>query len=168
MKPDSLNREDRIVLRAPRAGDIGLVIHRHGVLYAEEYGWNEQFEALVAEVAAKFLKRHDSVKERCWIAELDGEFAGCIFIVRESEKVAKLRLLLVEPKARGFGLGRRLIQECIDFATNAGYEKMVLWTNDVLHAARHLYEEFGFHLIHEEPNTLFGPLTTAQTWERSL
>jgi GNAT superfamily N-acetyltransferase len=157
-----------VTLREHRVGDIGWIIHRHAVLYAEEYNWNEQFEALVGEVASKFLKQHDPAKERCWIAELDGEFAGCIFVVEESPNVAKLRLLLVEPNARGYGIGRRLIEECIAFAKSAGYEKMVLWTNDVLQAARHLYEEFGFRLVHQEPNSMFGPPTVAQTWEREL
>jgi GNAT superfamily N-acetyltransferase len=158
----------QVTLREHRVGDIGYIIYRHAVLYAEEYGWNEQFEALVGEVASKFLKQHDPAKERCWIAELDAEFAGCIFVVEESPNIAKLRLLLVEPKARGHGIGRTLIEECIAFAKRAGYTKMQLWTNDVLNAARHLYEEFGFRLAHEEPNTLFGPPTMAQTWEREL
>ncbi len=158
----------RFTIRELRIGDIGWIIHRHGVIYAEEYGWNEQFEALVAEVAAKFLKHHDPERERCWIAEIDGVFAGCVFLVKEPENVAKLRLLLVEQKARGFGIGRRLIQECIDFARQAGYETIILWTNDVLHAARHLYEEFGFELLHEETNDLFGPKTMAQIWGRGL
>ena len=157
-----------ITLRQHRIGDIGWIIHRHAILYAEEYGWNEQFEALVAEVAAKFLKQHDPAKERCWIVELDGEFAGCVFLVKESEKIAKLRLLLVEPKARGFGIGNMLVEECIHFAESAGYEKIVLWTNDVLHAARHIYENFGFNLLQEAQNTLFGPPTMAQTWEKIL
>ncbi len=155
-------------LRAHRPGDIGWIIHRHAVIYAEEYGWNEQFESLVAEVAAKFLKRHDPKRERCWIAEIEGAFAGCVFLVSESEKTAKLRLLLVEPAARGLGLGRRLIEECILFAAQAGYEKIILWTNDVLHAARHLYEEFGFELLHEEVNDLFGQRTMAQTWGKDI
>ncbi len=162
--------ESRISLRPHRIGDIGWIIYRHAVLYAEEYGWNEQFEALVAEVAANFLKSHDPARERCWIAEVDGAFAGSIFLVKHpgEEATAKLRLLLVEPHARGMGLGRRLIQECLDFARSAGYAKVSLWTNDVLHAARHLYEEFGFSLVSEEPNALFGPLTIAQTWEKTL
>jgi N-acetylglutamate synthase-like GNAT family acetyltransferase len=160
-------------LREHRVGDIGWIIHRHAVLYAEEYQWNEQFEALVAEVAAKFLRDERgqdarATRQKCWIAELDGEFAGCIFVVEESPKVAKLRLLLVEPQARGHGMGRRLIEECIAFAKSAGYEKIVLWTNDVLHAARHLYEQLDFRLVHQEPNTMFGPPTMAQTWEREL
>jgi len=138
------------------------------VLYAEEYGWNEQFEALVAEVAAKFLKQHDPTCERCWIAEIEGEFAGCVLVVKESEGVAKLRLLLVEPKARGLGIGRRLVEECVSFAKAAGYHKMILWTNDILHSARRIYELFGFTLVHEEPNHLFDPPTLAQTWEKDL
>ncbi len=160
----------RIELRSPRIGDIGWIIHRHAVLYSEEYGWNEQFEALVGEVASNFLKQHDPTRERCWIAELNHEFAGCIFLVkdREHENIAKLRLFLVEPKARGLGIGRRLIQECINFAKSGGYEKIILWTNDVLLAARHLYEDFDFKLVHEEPNALFGPRTMAQTWEKTL
>ncbi|HWF43748.1 MAG TPA: GNAT family N-acetyltransferase [Candidatus Kapabacteria bacterium] len=168
MTANSSNSNDPITLRRHRVGDIGWIVYRHAKLYAEEYGWNEQFEALVAEVAAKFLKQHDPKRERCWIAEINGEFAGCIFLVSESETVAKLRLLLVEPSARGFGLGHRLIQECIDFAAQARYQEIRLWTNDVLHAARHLYEEFGFQLVHEEPNDRFGPRTVAQTWKRTL
>jgi GNAT superfamily N-acetyltransferase len=160
--------ERQIILRTHRIGDIGWIIYRHAILYAEEYGWNEQFESLVAEIASKFLKQNDPAREHCWIAELDSEFAGCVFLVKESEKIAKLRLLLVEPKARGFGVGKMLVEECIRFAESAGYEKIVLWTNDVLHAARHIYENFGFQLVHEEPNTLFGPPTIAQTWELML
>ena len=158
----------QVNFRSHKVGDIGWIIYRHAKLYAEEYGWNEQFEALVAEVAAKFLKYYDPACERCWIAEVGGEFAGCVFVVKESEQVAKLRLLLVEPSARGLGLGRQLVQECISFAERAGYEKIVLWTNDVLYAARHLYEEFGFRLVHKEPNNLFGPELMAQTWEREV
>ena len=163
-------RDSQITLRAPRIGDIGWIIHRHGVLYAEEYGWNEQFEALVGEVASAFLKSHDPHRERCWIAEIENKIAGSIFLVQHPERtnIAKLRLLLVEPWARGMGLGRRLIEECIEFARSARYESMTLWTNDVLHAARHLYEAFEFHLVQEEPNDLFGPRTMAQTWERKL
>ncbi|SRR5579883_691693 len=157
-----------LTLRDHKIGDIGWIIYRHAKIYEEEYGWNEQFEALVAEVAAKFLKRNDPVRERCWIAEIDGEFAGCIFLVDNGNNVAKLRLLLVEPAARGKGVGRRLIEECLEFAQRAEYRKIILWTNDVLLAARHLYETFGFRLVEEEPNTLFGPMTMAQTWELSL
>ncbi|HET6400089.1 MAG TPA: GNAT family N-acetyltransferase [Candidatus Kapabacteria bacterium] len=159
-----------LTLRDHRIGDIGWVIYRHALLYAEEYGWNEQFESLVAQGAGRFLKEFDPARERCWIAELDGAFAGSIFLVKdlERENTGKLRFFLVEPGARGIGLGRKLLQECVDFAKSAGYEKIVLWTNDVLHAARHLYEDFGFQLIFEEPIVLFGPEGMAQTWEKVL
>ena len=162
--------EQQITLRPHRIGDIGWVIYRHAVIYAEEYGFNEQFEALVAQGAARFLKEYNPVRERAWIAEHEGKFAGCVFLVKdlERENTAKLRFLIVEPDARGMGLGRRLIQECIDFSKSAGYDKIVLWTNDVLLAARHLYEDLGFRLIHEEPIDLFGPKGIAQTWELTL
>jgi GNAT superfamily N-acetyltransferase len=162
--------EQAITLRAHRTGDMGWIIYRHAILYAEAYGWNEQFEALVGQSASRFLKDYDPERERCWIAELNGEFAGCIFLMKdlEAENIGRLRNFLVEPKARGKGLGRILIQECIDFATSVGYEKIVLWTNDGLHAARHLYEDFGFRLIHEEPIELFGPRSMAQTWQMNL
>jgi GNAT superfamily N-acetyltransferase len=156
------------VLRDPQPGDIGWVIERHGALYAEEYGWNAQFEALVAEVAAAFLRKHDPACERAWIAERDGEKLGCIFLVRYDDNTAKLRLLLVEPSARGLGLGKLLVKTCIDFARDVGYTRMILWTNDVLTAARNIYESFGFQLIAEEPNHEFGPPTMAQTWELKL
>ena len=157
-----------VTLRNYQIGDIGWIIYRHAKLYEEEYGWNEQFEALVADVAAKFLKEHDESRERCWIAEIGGEFAGCIFVVDAGDNIAKLRLLLVEPSARGKGVGRKLIAECLDVALKAGYQRITLWTNDVLLAARHLYETFGFRLVEEEPNELFGPKTVAQTWEKEL
>jgi GNAT superfamily N-acetyltransferase len=166
----SSNSDFLITLRSPRVGDIGCIIYRHAMLYAEEYGWNEQFEALVAQAAAAFLKQHDPERERAWIAEQNEEFAGCVFIVQDHElpNTARLRLLIVEPKARGLGIGRLLVQTCIDFAKQAGYDKMILWTNDALIAARSLYESFGFELVKEEPIELFGPLGKAQTWERIL
>jgi len=157
-----------ISLRDPQPGDIGWVIERHGAIYAEEFGWNEQFEALVAEIAAKFLRHHDAKCERCWIAEKDGVRLGCVFVVKESDEIAKLRLMLIEPSARGLGLGKRLVEECIQFARSAGYTKMTLWTNNVLHAARHIYESAGFQLIHSEPNSEFGLDLIAETWERVL
>lgn len=159
-----------IALRSPRVGDIGWIIYRHAVIYAEENGWNEQFEALVAQAAATFLRQHDPKRERAWIAEWNGDFAGCIFIVQDQEQpnTARLRLLLVEPKARGLGIGRLLVQASIDFAKQAGYNKMILWTNDVLTAARRLYESLCFELVKEEPIELFGPPGMAQTWERIL
>lgn len=159
-----------VVLRTHRAGDIGWVIQRHGVLYAQEQGWGAGFEALVAEIAARFLRQLDPARERCWIAELDGEPVGSVFLVRsaESERVAQLRLLLVEPHARGHGIGDRLVQACIDFARACGYESMMLWTNDVLHAARHIYLAKGFRLVREERHRQFGDEQVGQHWALAL
>lgn len=157
-----------IELREPRAGDLGWIVHRHGVLYAQEYGWNEQFEGLVAQVVAQFVQRFDAARERCWIAEIDGRIAGAVFLIKDSDRVARLRLLYVEPEARHLGIGGRLVEECISFARNKGYGKITLWTNSVLVAARKIYERYGFRLVHEEPNERFGPRLTAQTWELDL
>ncbi|HVR72000.1 MAG TPA: helix-turn-helix domain-containing GNAT family N-acetyltransferase [Vicinamibacteria bacterium] len=160
---------DRVfVLREPRPGDFGWIVQRHGALYAEEHGWDQTFEALVAEIVVGLLRPHDRAGERGWIAERDGENAGCIFLVRRSRHVAQLRLLLVEPSARGHGLGRRLVDECVRFARAQRYRKVVLWTNGALKAAAHLYREAGFEVVDEERQRHFGHDQVEQTWELDL
>jgi DNA-binding MarR family transcriptional regulator/GNAT superfamily N-acetyltransferase len=157
-----------VALRAHRPGDIGWVVQRHGALYAAEYGWDERFEALVAGIAANFINRFDPQRERCWIAEADGEPLGCVFLVQQTNATAKLRLLLVEPRARGLGLGRRLVRECIAFAREKGYRKLVLWTQANLAAARGIYKAEGFVLRSAEKHNSFGARLTGEYWELRL
>ncbi len=154
-----------IALRDLRAGDIGLVAQRHGELYAREYGWGVRFEALVAGVLSQYVERLRPERENAWIAERDGDFLGCIFVMEKDADTAQLRLLLVEPAARGAGLGRRLVGECLDFARRAGYRRIVLWTNNRLDAARRIYESSGFRLLREEPHESFEDGSLGQYWE---
>jgi DNA-binding MarR family transcriptional regulator/GNAT superfamily N-acetyltransferase len=156
------------VLRPHEPGDMGWIVHRHGAIYAKERGYNEEFEALVARIVADFLEKLDPQRERCWIAELKGDIVGCVFLVKKSRTVAKLRLLLVEPSARGLGIGRRLVDECVGFARSAGYRKLTLWTQSDLDAARRLYQQTGFRCVHQEKHHSFGQDLVAETWELSL
>ena len=157
-----------LTLRAHRPGDMGWVIQRHGEIYHQEYGWNEEFEALVAQITAEFIRKLDVRRERCWIAEAEGRRVGCIFLVAKDATTAKLRLLLVEPDARGLGVGRALVAECVRFARDSGYQKIVLWTQDNLSAARRIYSKAGFVKTGQEPHHSFGYDLVAETWELEL
>jgi len=156
------------LLRQHQPGDMGWIVHRQAILYAEEYGWDGTYEALAAEIVAQFIKNYDPKCERCWIAEKDGERVGAVFVAKASDQTAKLRLLHVEPEARGLGIGKRLVDECVRFARQAGYQKMALWTQSILHAARHLYKQAGFRIVREEQHRSFGRDLTAETWELDL
>jgi DNA-binding MarR family transcriptional regulator/GNAT superfamily N-acetyltransferase len=155
-------------LRCHGPGDMGWVVQRHGAIYAEDYGWDESFEAMVAEIIAKFIQNYDPARERCWIAECDGVAAGSVFLVRHSDSIAKLRLLIVDPAARGLGIGAALVDECLRFAGAAGYRRVTLWTQSILTAARRIYQAAGFRLTRAEPHKSFGHDLVGEYWERKL
>jgi DNA-binding MarR family transcriptional regulator/GNAT superfamily N-acetyltransferase len=168
LEKKSSSNEKSVTLRTHRPGDMGWVVQAHGRLYFEEYGWDERFEALVAGIASAFVKNFDQERERCWIAEMDGEPVGSVFVVKKSKTVAKLRLLIVEPRARGRGLGRRLVEECIGFARARGYRKLVLWTQSNLVAARKIYANTGFKRAKRQPHQEFGVRLVGEYWELKL
>ena len=166
-KPESATKASYL-LRPHQSGDTGWVVHRQGVLYAQEYGYDERFEALAAEIVAKFIQHYDPKRERCWIAEKDGEIVGSVFLTAKSKTISKLRLLYVEPSARGLGIGSRLVSECVRFARQVGYKKMVLWTQSELDAARHIYKKAGFRVVEKKSHHSFSKDLVAETWELSL
>jgi len=162
-------RDPVYLLRTHQPGDLGWIVHRHGTLYWQEYGYDERFEALVARIAADFVKNFDPKRERCWIAEKDGENVGCVMLVKKSKTVAKLRLLLVEASARGMGIGKRLVNECVNFARRSGYKKVMLWTQSELHSARRIYQGAGFHLVAKQThNSWSREKLVAETWALKL
>jgi len=164
----SAQKPPMVLLRNHRPGDMGWVTSAHGALYAQEYGWDISFEALVAKITAEFIEKFDPARERCWIAELDGAPVGSVFVVRKTDAIAKLRLLIVDPRARGLGLGKRLVDECLRFARDAGYSSMTLWTQSILTSARGIYQRAGFKLVAAEPHHSFGVDLVGETWERDL
>lgn len=161
-------KDATFILRDPEPGDLGWITHQHGRLYAKEYGWDWTFEALVSEIVGQFVRNFDPSCEKCWIAERDGDIIGSVFVVREDEETAKLRLLYVDASARGLGLGRKLVEETVRFAQAKGYKRMTLWTNDVLVSARRIYEAAGFELLEEEAHHSFGKDLVGQVWGRAL
>ncbi len=165
---DDQPRPPMVVLRGLRPGDLGWIAQRHGEVYAREYGWSQSFEAFVARIVADYLDHHQPGRENAWIAEVDGQRAGCVFCVRNDDETAQLRVLLVEAWARGHGLGARLVDECVQFARDSGYRKLVLWTNDILVAARRIYQAAGFELVREERHHSFGKDLVGQFWEMRL
>jgi ribosomal protein S18 acetylase RimI-like enzyme len=162
-------RAPSYVLRDPKHGDFGWIVSRHAELYFEEYGWGEPFEGLCAGIVADYVNKYDAARERCWIAEVNGENAGCVMLVKDDEPgVARIRLLLVDPKGRGLGIGKRLVDECVSFARSAGYRKVTLWTHSVLTAARHIYETAGFTLTSSEKRHTWGKDVIAEFWDLAL
>lgn len=166
--PAALAPPPVLLLRPPHPGDMGWVTSANAALYAQEYGWDLAYEALVAKITAEFIENFDARRERCWIAEMDGERVGSVFVVRKTDAIAKLRLLIIDPRARGLGLGKRLVDECLRFAKDAGYTSMTLWTQSILTAARAIYDRAGFRLVAEEPHHSFGVDLIGETWERDL
>jgi len=165
---DKVQTSTSYLLRQHQPGDLGWIVHRQAILYAEEYGWDGTYEALAGEIVAQFIKNYDPNRERCWIAEKDGERVGGTFVAKVSDDIAQLRLLHVESQARGLGIGKRLVEECVRFARQAGYQKMTLWTQSNLYAARHIYKRSGFQVMREQQHHSFGKDLTAETWELNL